>query len=114
MSVVDQSGSGAALLASPQPRVNLVLVFACYLAAACAMGLLATPMAPTLAWEMPAAQIVRNLMYGDPTSFLKGAADIATHGWVTPENYWLVHLWPPGFMVMEALLLRAFGEAVPI
>lgn len=49
----------------------------------------------------------------DSQSFALGATDIYEHGWVTDENYWLLRLWPPGFMALEGILLKAFGPTSP-
>ena len=50
---------------------------------------------------------------GDPTQFALGALDIYRNGWIQPENQWLVKLWPPGFMVIEGLILKMFGIDAP-
>lgn len=47
--------------------------------------------------------------FGDPSSFAAGAIDIYHHGWIQPNNLWLIHLWPPGFMLLEGLILKLFG-----
>lgn len=47
--------------------------------------------------------------FGDPSSFAAGAIDIYNHGWIQPNNRWLIHLWPPGFMLLEGLILKLFG-----
>lgn len=54
------------------------------------------------------------LGYSDPGSFAIGAKDIFLHGWVTPANYWVVNLWPPGFMFLEGWMLKLFGGQAPI
>jgi hypothetical protein len=50
----------------------------------------------------------------DPGSFAQGASDVAKYGWLTPADEWILHLWPPGFVFLEAALLRVFGFNVPI
>lgn len=50
---------------------------------------------------------------GDPKYFASGAIDVFQNGWFTPENQWLINLWPPGFMLLEASILRVFGEQAP-
>ena len=50
---------------------------------------------------------------GDPTFFATGAIDIYQYGWIRPENQWLVKLWPPGFMIIEGLILKIFGINSP-
>ena len=51
--------------------------------------------------------------YGDPRSFVKVALDICKYGWVTTENLWLIDVWPPGFMYLEGIILKIFGENAP-
>lgn len=50
---------------------------------------------------------------GDPLSFAAGALDIYKYNWPTPGSYWLIHLWPPGFMLLEGWILKVFGENAP-
>lgn len=50
---------------------------------------------------------------GDPKSFAAGALDIYHHGWISQENQWLIHLWPPGFMVITGLIIKVFGLHCP-
>lgn len=50
---------------------------------------------------------------GDPVSFATGALDIYRFNWPSPGNYWLIHLWPPGFMLLEGGILKLFGEEAP-
>ncbi len=50
----------------------------------------------------------------DPGSFALGAKDIYQHGWFTTANMWLIHLWPPGFMLLEGAILKIFGLDAPM
>ncbi|WP_321948498.1 hypothetical protein [Paraburkholderia sp. J10-1] len=50
----------------------------------------------------------------DPGSFALGAKDIYLHGWFTAVNMWLIHLWPPGFMLLEGAILKVFGPETPV
>lgn len=50
---------------------------------------------------------------GDPLYFATGALDIYHFGWITPANRWIISLWPPGFMLLEAGILKLFGESAP-
>ncbi len=49
----------------------------------------------------------------DPNSFATGALDIYRYGWFKEDNQWLIRLWPPGFMVLEGLVLKCFGVEAP-
>lgn len=90
------------------------LHLAVYFVALCLLAMLAAVFQPHLRWDMSAAEIAARAGFGDPGSFLMGARDIAREGWFTPGDYWLVHLWPPGFMLLEGALLRFLGESAPI
>ncbi len=47
---------------------------------------------------------------GDPISFMTAAIDIAESGWISPANEWILNLWPPGFILLEALVFKLFGK----
>ncbi len=50
-------------------------------------------------------------IYGgaDPASFATGAIDIANNGWLSPNNLWIFNLWPPGFVLLEAAIIKSLG-----
>ncbi|RKP50864.1 hypothetical protein D7S89_07270 [Trinickia fusca] len=52
--------------------------------------------------------------WNDPRSFGTAAKDIAAHGQLSGDNAWIFHLWPPGFIFLEAGILKVFGADVPI
>lgn len=54
-----------------------------------------------------------NPKWFDPVSFLGGALDFYANKQFTPAYYWLIHLWPPGFMVLEGAILLVFGIDAP-
>lgn len=56
---------------------------------------------------------IQYVQMGDPKSFASGALDVHRNGWFTLPNRWLIHLWPPGFMVLEASILSVLGEQAP-
>ncbi len=90
------------------------MAFCAYFAAMLVLAFMVAPLSPGLSWGMSAAEIAHNAGLGDPRSFITGALDISRHGWVTGPNYWLLRLWPPGFMSLEGALLRMLGEGAPI
>lgn len=51
--------------------------------------------------------------FSDSTSFTSVALDLYNNKQFTPPSEWIIHLWPPGFMVLEALVLLVFGINVP-
>ena len=53
-------------------------------------------------------------LFGDPRTFAQAAYDIYQHGWLTTNYIWTIHLWPPGFMLVEATILKLFGGNAPI
>jgi len=97
-------------------RGRASLVFAAYFLGLCLLGFLSgfayDYEGSGLSWDVTAAGL-RQFQARDPNSFMTAALDIARHGWVQPANYWLVRVWPPGFMVIEAMVLRVFGEDAP-
>lgn len=50
---------------------------------------------------------------GDPGSFATAGLDIHHYGWVTDQHVWIIHLWPPGFMMLEGYILDVFGTNAP-
>jgi hypothetical protein len=64
-------------------------------------------------WWITPADFLRTVEVNDARSFLNGATDIAAHGWIQAGNQWLVRLWPPGFMLLEAGALTLAGSAGP-
>jgi len=63
-----------------------------------------------------ASQLIHSGEYAthDPAYFATAALDIAQNGWVTQENSWILNLWPPGFILLQALLLKFFSTEAPI
>lgn len=53
------------------------------------------------------------IQLGDPSFFASGAIDVYQNGWFSPEKKWLINLWPPGFMLLEASIIKAFGIDTP-
>lgn len=54
------------------------------------------------------------LNFSDPNTFAGAAKEIAQFGWVTEKNTWVMNLWPPGFMLLEAGIIFLFGVNAPI
>jgi hypothetical protein len=50
---------------------------------------------------------------GDPISFVKAGLDIARTGWVSDLNNWIISLWPPGFIILQAAIIKVVGENGP-
>lgn len=59
-------------------------------------------------------QLIDLSTMGDPASFATVAIDIAKNGWISSANDWIFNLWPPGFMLLEAIILATFGPNVPV
>lgn len=69
-----------------------------------------------LAGQPPLSAPIEGIAFrtmNDPHSFATAALEIHRHGWVTPGSMWILHLWPPGFVVLEAVVLNLFGESAP-
>lgn len=50
---------------------------------------------------------------GDPVSFSLAALDIYRYGWLSQGNEWIIRLWPPGFVILEGMVLKIFGLGAP-
>ncbi len=59
-------------------------------------------------------EVLKSTLYGDPATFMKTAIEIARDGWITSSNQWVFNLWPPGFILLEALIIKLFGVDAPI
>jgi hypothetical protein len=98
----------------PPSRAGLVWLL--YFLGVVALALAVPYGAEQAAWTSSTTEFLQALKrnpYGDPGSFLTGALDVARHGWFTAPNYWIVHLWPPGFMLLEGAAIRLLGEEGP-
>lgn len=62
------------------------------------------------AFSLTLQKQIKWMPLGDPTSFLKGAIDIAENRWISSANEWILNLWPPGFILLEALIIKATGS----
>lgn len=58
--------------------------------------------------------IVKLSALGDPKYFAAAAIDITNNGWISSENEWVFNLWPPGFVLLEALIVTVFGLEAPV
>lgn len=61
-----------------------------------------------------ANDIIKTSPLGDPTYFATAAIDVAKNGWITSDTAWVFNLWPPGFVLLQAAIIKAFGADVPI
>lgn len=71
------------------------------------------------AWNTTLQQIANgetpgNSSRGDRASFAAAAIDVAEHGRIRPEKEWVFNLWPPGFIFLEALIVKIFGMGTPV
>ena len=60
------------------------------------------------------SDIIMQSKMGDPKYFATAALDIAQNGWISNSNAWILNLWPPGFILLEALIVKIFGVTAPI
>lgn len=51
---------------------------------------------------------------GDYSYFATAAVDVAKNGWISRANDWIFNLWPPGFILLEAFILKILGPAAPV
>ncbi len=66
---------------------------------------------PLESWTKNLVDAANVTGYGDPNSFASAAMDVSQHGWVTQNTRYVFNLWPPGFVILEAMLLKVFGSA---
>jgi hypothetical protein len=59
-------------------------------------------------------QVIQTRSMGDPVYFATAALDIAEHGWISAGNEWTLNLWPPGFILMEAAIIKLMGRDAPV
>ena len=59
-------------------------------------------------------QLIDTSKLGDPKYFATAAIEIASKGWVSSSNAWVLNLWPPGFVLLEALIIKMFGLEAPV
>lgn len=50
----------------------------------------------------------------DPIYSMTAAIDIASNGWISSANAWILNLWPPGFILLEALIIKLLGVTAPV
>jgi hypothetical protein len=66
------------------------------------------------AWLSPENILSLDLKFGDPRYFIMGAFDIVKTGWFTSDTRWIGNLWPPGFILLEAVIIKIFGPNVSL
>ncbi len=66
------------------------------------------------AFNLTLRELIKTSTMGDPASFATAAIDIAENGWISSENDWIFNLWPPGFILLEALIMRLMGPDAPV
>ena len=65
------------------------------------------------AFSLTLQQLIITTQMGDPGYFATAAIDIAENGWISSNNQWILNLWPPGFILLEALIIKVLGPEVP-
>jgi hypothetical protein len=69
--------------------------------------------APGLSFTSTAADLKRLVPGGDPGFYAGGAISLSENGWFRPDEMWLLNLWPPGFFVIGAALLKVLTPGGP-
>jgi hypothetical protein len=59
-------------------------------------------------------QLIKTRGWSDSVYFATAAIDIAENGWISSANDWIFNLWPPGFVLLEALGLKVLGHEAPV
>lgn len=66
------------------------------------------------AFNITLMQLIKTSTMGDPASFATAALDIANSGWISSANEWIFNLWPPGFVLLQALIVKILGPEAPV
>jgi len=66
------------------------------------------------AFNITLQQLIKTSAWSDPTYFATAALDIAENGWISSANDWIFNLWPPGFMLLQALIVKMLGHGAPV
>ena len=99
---------------TPSHRRSSVLHFIAYFCILLLLGVFVRDLAGQPALSSTIHTFQEAIYLGDPRYFASGALDVFRNGWFTPENQWLINLWPPGFMLLEASILGILGEQAPL
>jgi len=66
-----------------------------------------------LNYDLTNLQVQQYYQGRDMASFASGGQAILDHGWFTDHATWLINLWPPGFMLLQGVILKIFGLNAP-
>lgn len=55
-------------------------------------------------------EIVEIFGLSDGGSYLKAAIELSTLGGLTTDKFWVINLWPPGMVIVNAALIEVFGN----
>nr|WP_314363989.1 hypothetical protein [uncultured Achromobacter sp.] len=103
----------SAVTTSQKPAMHVIVVFLCYFVILAAYAsYMSHPVRQIDAFATTARDLL-TLLPSDPGSFMTGALNIADKGWISPENNWIINLWPPGFLLLEAGLIKLIGADTP-
>ena len=66
------------------------------------------------AFTVTLQQLTKPGSMGDPSSFATVAIDIAENGWISSTNEWAFNAWPPGFILLESMIIKVLGYETPV
>lgn len=66
------------------------------------------------AFSITLQQLIKTSWWSDPVYAATAAIDIAENGWISSANDWIFNLWPPGFVLLEALIIKVLGADAPM
>jgi hypothetical protein len=99
-------------------KVNNLCYILFYFGLFVVMGLFITPISTHLNFPFPLsatnAQIYHYWGGADPGSYALGGATIFTKGWLDHSTFWLLDNWPPGFMLLQATIMKVAGVNAPM
>jgi len=98
---------------SQEQAPHILLVYLCYFLILGAYATLVHQPAGQIDAFNTTARDLLKFVPSDPGSFITGAMDIADKGWIAPSNNWIISFWPPGFLLIEAGLIKVMGLDTP-
>ncbi len=103
----------SAVPTTPRRALSAPIVFLCYFLILGAYATFAHHPAGQIDGLASTARDLLKFVPADPGSFITGAMNIADKGWISPENNWIISFWPPGFLLVEAGLIKLVGLDTP-
>lgn len=66
------------------------------------------------AFKTTLTQLIKTGEMSDPRYFATATLDVANNGWISSANEWIFNLWPPGFVLLQASIVKIMGREAPV